>query len=75
MSFRIKDYLPQNPETIFRIKCDSSNVFKGEDMMFTYKVDEQIVIELLHQHHKEELYKLIDTNREHLRKWLLWVGR
>ena len=43
--------------------------------MFSYKVDEQIEIELLQQHHKEELYRLIDSNREHLRKWLLWVDK
>lgn len=43
--------------------------------MFSFKVDEEIAIELLQQHHKEELYELIDTNREHLRKWLLWVDK
>ena len=43
--------------------------------MFSYKVDEQIEIELLQQKDKEELYKLIDENREHLRKWLLWVDK
>jgi ribosomal-protein-serine acetyltransferase len=43
--------------------------------VFSYKVDEQIEIELLQQQHKEELFTLIDTNREHLRKWLLWVDK
>jgi ribosomal-protein-serine acetyltransferase len=43
--------------------------------MFSFKVDEQIKIELLQQHHKEELYDLVNTNRDHLRKWLLWVDR
>ncbi|MEH7885676.1 GNAT family protein [Bacillus sp. JJ1609] len=43
--------------------------------MFSFKVDEEIEIELMQQHHKEELYALIDTNREHLRKWLLWVDK
>lgn len=43
--------------------------------MFTFKVDEQIEIELLQQHHKEELYELIDVNRDHLRKWMLWVDK
>jgi ribosomal-protein-serine acetyltransferase len=38
--------------------------------MFNFRVDENIVIELLQQHHKQELFTLIDTNREHLRKWL-----
>ncbi|MDL4839468.1 GNAT family N-acetyltransferase [Aquibacillus rhizosphaerae] len=43
--------------------------------MFSYKVNDQIVIEILQQHHKEELYRLINSNREHLRKWLLWVDK
>lgn len=43
--------------------------------MFSFKVDEQIEIELLQQHHKEELYELINENRDHLRKWLLWVDK
>jgi ribosomal-protein-serine acetyltransferase len=43
--------------------------------MFSFKVDEQIEIELLQQHHKEELYELINENRYHLRKWLLWVDK
>lgn len=43
--------------------------------MFSFRVDDEIAIELLQQHNKEELYELIDTNREHLRKWLLWVDK
>ncbi|MEC1178230.1 GNAT family protein [Metasolibacillus meyeri] len=43
--------------------------------MFSFTVDKKISIELLQQHHKEELYELIDTNRLHLRKWLLWVDK
>jgi ribosomal-protein-serine acetyltransferase len=43
--------------------------------MFTFKVDNEIEIELLQQHHKEELFNLIDENRDHLRKWLLWVDK
>ncbi|MFT4414619.1 GNAT family N-acetyltransferase [Fredinandcohnia humi] len=43
--------------------------------MFSYKVNDEISIELLQQHDKEELYQLIDSNREYLRKWLLWVDK
>ncbi|MGV3464945.1 MAG: GNAT family N-acetyltransferase [Heyndrickxia sp.] len=43
--------------------------------MFSYKVDEEIVMELLQQHHKEELFEMIDVNRDYLRKWLLWVDK
>ncbi|PFA67686.1 RimJ/RimL family protein N-acetyltransferase [Bacillus sp. AFS015802] len=43
--------------------------------MFSFTVDQEISIELFQQHHKEELYELIDSNREHLRQWLLWVDK
>lgn len=43
--------------------------------MFTFKVNDQIELELMQQHHKEELYHLIDSNRDHLRPWLLWVDK
>lgn len=43
--------------------------------MFSFKVDKEIEIELMQQHHKEELYALIDHNRDHLREWLLWVDK
>ncbi|MGE6258392.1 GNAT family N-acetyltransferase [Heyndrickxia sporothermodurans] len=43
--------------------------------MFSFKVDHEIEIELLQQQHIEELFQLIDDNREHLRKWLLWVDK
>ncbi len=38
--------------------------------MFTLRVDDEI--ELLEKHHKEELYQLINQNRNHLRRWLPW---
>lgn len=43
--------------------------------MFSFKVDDKIKIELLQQQHKEELYDLVDSNRAHLRQWLLWVDK
>lgn len=43
--------------------------------MFSFKVNESISLELLQQHHAEEIYQLIDHNRDHLRKWLLWVDK
>lgn len=41
--------------------------------MFSYKVGEQIEIQLFQQHQKEELFELVNRNRSHLRQWLLWV--
>lgn len=43
--------------------------------MFSFQVDDELKIELIQQQHKEEIFRLIDTNREHLRKWLLWVDK
>lgn len=43
--------------------------------MFSFTVDQEISLELFQQHHKEELYELIDSNRDHLRQWLLWVDK
>ena len=43
--------------------------------MFAFIVDKEISLELLQLHDKEELFELIDTNREHLRKWLTWVDK
>lgn len=58
----------------WRIWYNSENG-QGGVILFSFKVDDEISIELLQQHHKEELFELIDTNREHLRKWLLWVDK
>jgi ribosomal-protein-serine acetyltransferase len=41
--------------------------------MFTLKVDHEIELQLFQLHHAEELYLLVDRNREHLRRWLPWV--
>ncbi|WP_102271950.1 GNAT family N-acetyltransferase [Cytobacillus massiliigabonensis] len=41
--------------------------------MFTLKVDQEIELQLFQLHHAEELYHLVDANRNHLREWLPWV--
>ncbi|WLR57310.1 GNAT family protein [Mesobacillus subterraneus] len=43
--------------------------------MFGFKVNDSISLELLQLHHTEEIFKLIDHNRDHLRQWLLWVDK
>ncbi|GAF11518.1 ribosomal-protein-L7p-serine acetyltransferase [Bacillus sp. JCM 19046] len=43
--------------------------------MFSFKVNDQIELELMQHHHKGELYDLIDSNRQHLRQWMLWVDK
>ncbi|WP_035323598.1 GNAT family N-acetyltransferase [Peribacillus kribbensis] len=39
------------------------------------KVNNDLFIELMGPEHKYELFHIIDTNREHLGKWLLWVNK
>ena len=39
----------------------------------TIKVDEEILLRWPFMADAEELFKLIDTNREHLGRWLPWV--
>ncbi|WP_243290468.1 GNAT family protein [Bacillus sp. FJAT-47783] len=41
--------------------------------MFILPVDENISIQLLQLQHADELFHLVDDNRNHLRKWLPWV--
>ncbi|KGA98397.1 alanine acetyltransferase [Alkalihalobacillus alcalophilus ATCC 27647 = CGMCC 1.3604] len=43
--------------------------------MFSFKIDQKITVELIQQHQKEELFELVDSNRQHLRPWLLWVDK
>ena len=37
------------------------------------KVDQNISLELLNDKHAESIFKLINSNRVHLREWLPWV--
>ncbi|MBT2691759.1 GNAT family protein [Bacillus sp. ISL-55] len=43
--------------------------------MFRFYVNDYISLELLQHHQAEEIFNLIDDNRDHLRKWLLWVDK
>lgn len=37
------------------------------------KVSDGIELKLLSLEHRDELFRLVDTNREHLREWLPWL--
>lgn len=41
--------------------------------MFKHIIDNDIELRLVDIHHSEEMFKSIDSNREHLRKYLPWV--
>lgn len=40
---------------------------------FSYRVDEHIEICLLQPHHAQDLYAVVDANRDYLRAWLPWA--
>lgn len=41
--------------------------------MFTLKIRDDLELCLLEQRHAEELFALVDCNRDYLRQWLPWV--
>lgn len=40
--------------------------------MFAHRIDDSTELRLLQDHHAEELFALVDANRQHLRKWMPW---
>ena len=46
---------------------------KGENDIFTYKVDQEIVLKLVMPSDAQDVFDMIDNNRDHLREWLGWV--
>ena len=69
--FKIVDILDGN--FLFRNVRIIRKIKRGAKNMFTLRVDDEIELQLLEKHHKEELYQLINQNRNHLRRWLPWV--
>ncbi|GEK58635.1 N-acetyltransferase [Marinococcus halophilus] len=43
--------------------------------MFSYNITERLELLLLQKEHAEELFALIDNNRQHLKEWMNWVDR
>ena len=41
--------------------------------MFSYEVDDELSLELLHDGLAREMFLVVDESREHLRPWLPWV--
>ena len=46
---------------------------KGGIWVFMYKVNEEIALKLVMPNDAEEVFEMIERNREHLREWLGWV--
>ncbi len=49
------------------------NVRQRAKTMFPYKVSEDIELRFLQVRHANELFRLTDANRAHLRQWLPWL--
>src|SRR5215467_2117525 len=45
----------------------------GARLMFRYPLGPHAELRLLELRHAEEMFALIDQNREYLRRWLTWV--
>lgn len=43
--------------------------------MFQLEIDQELTMRVLEPCHAEELFRLTDQNREHLRPWLPWVDK
>ena len=41
--------------------------------MFSFQLEKNIKIEILKEQYSEELFALVDENRNHLKKWLTWL--
>ena len=43
-------------------------------MSFTLKVDDELSLRLIEPHHAQELYAVVDANREHIGRWMAWLA-
>ena len=41
--------------------------------MFSLKADDEVELELAEMHHAQEIFDLVERNREHLAPWMPWV--
>ena len=41
--------------------------------MFKFKIDDDLYLKIFNKNEADQLFKLIDSNREYLKKWLPWV--
>ncbi|MFW6060118.1 MAG: GNAT family N-acetyltransferase [Phycisphaeraceae bacterium] len=43
-------------------------------MSFVLPVDDELALRLLEPHHADEVFAVIDANREHIGRWMPWVA-
>lgn len=60
---------PPGPQGLFHLPAN----LRTEVNQPNLPVDDETELRLLERHHADTLFKLVDSNREHLRRWLAWV--
>lgn len=68
-----EDYLKRKFRNTLSIGVQNASSTKGGETMFTYKVDNEIRLKLVMPSDAQDIFNIIDRNREHLREWLGWV--
>lgn len=48
-------------------------ITKGGDWMFVHKLDDETYLKLVDYHDAEDLFQLVDRNRDYLRAWMPWI--
>src|SRR3954469_7730794 len=43
--------------------------------MFTFQISDQLLLRPIEISQAEEIYQVVDRNREHIRRWMTWVDR
>ena len=58
--------------TEFGVLADEWDV-KSPPFALTHWVDKELALRLVERRHADELYGVIDANREHIKKWMSWL--
>ena len=46
---------------------------EGDERMFEFVVNDEVVLKLIDTNHADQLFELTDTCRPYLKEWLPWV--
>ena len=48
--------------------------FPAQENSFALRLDDDLALRLTERHHVGEVYRLVDTDREHLSRWVPWTA-
>jgi RimJ/RimL family protein N-acetyltransferase/ubiquinone/menaquinone biosynthesis C-methylase UbiE len=46
-----------------------------DENLFSYKIDENVHLSLLHPHNAEQLFNLVSANHAHISEWMFWLDK